>query len=114
MHSWQKKIQIVKYIKHLVDGHLEEWAKGFKHKPLLLRGARQAFGAGRIRSLFMYPFSFDEFLQANGNTGLLNAINKACPENPHLYKYKLLNSLCYFFCKHEDVKAQRNNVIFYI
>jgi predicted AAA+ superfamily ATPase len=160
----------VKYIKRLVDSRLEEWAKEFKHKPLLLRGARQvgkssavrnlakkfeyfleinfeknaeakqifeggnlsplylceklaaifdvpieagktllfldeiqsclpaisslrffyedfpelhviaagsllefaleeipSFGVGRIRSLFMYPFSFDEFLQANGN-----------------------------------------------
>jgi predicted AAA+ superfamily ATPase len=41
-----------------------------------------SFGVGRIRSLFMYPFSFAEFLQANGNTGLLNAINKAGPANP--------------------------------
>ncbi|GHT64417.1 ATPase [Bacteroidia bacterium] len=41
-----------------------------------------SFGVGRIRSLFMFPFSFAEFLQANGNTGLLNAIKKANPENP--------------------------------
>jgi predicted AAA+ superfamily ATPase len=41
-----------------------------------------SFGVGRIRSLFMYPFSFAEFLQANGNIGLLNAIKKANPENP--------------------------------
>jgi predicted AAA+ superfamily ATPase len=41
-----------------------------------------SFGVGRIRSLFMYPFSFAEFLQANGNTGLLNALKKANPENP--------------------------------
>lgn len=41
-----------------------------------------SFGVGRIRSLFMYPFSFPEFLEANGNTGLLNAINKAGFENP--------------------------------
>ncbi|WP_226995285.1 ATP-binding protein [Candidatus Symbiothrix dinenymphae] len=41
-----------------------------------------SFGVGRIRSLFMYPFSFTEFLQANGNTGLLNAIKKANIENP--------------------------------
>jgi predicted AAA+ superfamily ATPase len=41
-----------------------------------------SFGVGRIRTLFMYPFSFGEFLQANGNTGLLDAINKANPENP--------------------------------
>ncbi|MDR0831039.1 MAG: AAA family ATPase [Prevotellaceae bacterium] len=41
-----------------------------------------SFGVGRIRSLFMYPFSFAEFLQANGNTGLLNALKKANHENP--------------------------------
>ena len=41
-----------------------------------------SFGVGRIRSLFMYPFSYAEFLQANGNIGLLEAINKAHPENP--------------------------------
>jgi len=41
-----------------------------------------SFGVGRIRSLFMYPFSFTEFLGANGNAGLLEAINKANTENP--------------------------------
>jgi len=41
-----------------------------------------SFGVGRVRSLFMYPFSFAEFLEANGNTGLLEAINRASPENP--------------------------------
>jgi predicted AAA+ superfamily ATPase len=41
-----------------------------------------SFGVGRIRSLFMYPFSFAEFLQANGNTGLLSAINNVNPGNP--------------------------------
>ena len=41
-----------------------------------------SFGVGRIRSLFMYPFSFAEFLTANGNTGLLAAINSANFENP--------------------------------
>ena len=41
-----------------------------------------SFGVGRIRSVFMYPFSFAEFLAANGNTGLLSAINKANSENP--------------------------------
>ena len=175
----------VKYIKRTIDSDLEYWAKEIRHKPLLLRGARQvgkssavrnlakkfeffieinfesdkemrtsfenvnlnpqqlcekisslydipiitgktllffdeiqacipaieslrffyekmpelhvvaagsllefaleeipSFGVGRIRSLFMYPFSFAEFLQANGNTGLLNALKKANPENP--------------------------------
>ena len=41
-----------------------------------------SFGVGRIRSLFMYPFSFAEFLEANGNAGLWAAINKASPKNP--------------------------------
>jgi len=41
-----------------------------------------SFGVGRIRSIFMYPFSFAEFLTANGNSGLLSAINKASSENP--------------------------------
>jgi predicted AAA+ superfamily ATPase len=41
-----------------------------------------SFGVGRIRSLYMYPFSFDEFLEANGNVGILAAIKKANPENP--------------------------------
>jgi predicted AAA+ superfamily ATPase len=40
-----------------------------------------SFGVGRIRSLFLYPFSFAEFLEANGNIGLLNAIKKANYEN---------------------------------
>ena len=41
-----------------------------------------SFGVGRIRSLFMYPFSFAEFLDANGNEGLRAAIKKASPANP--------------------------------
>ena len=41
-----------------------------------------SFGVGRIRSMFMYPFSFAEFLEANGNVGLLAAINKANSERP--------------------------------
>lgn len=30
-----------------------------------------SFGVGRIRSLFMYPMSFDEFLMSQGKEGLL-------------------------------------------
>jgi predicted AAA+ superfamily ATPase len=41
-----------------------------------------SFGVGRIRSLFMYPFSYAEFLEANGNKFLLEAINKANCQNP--------------------------------
>jgi predicted AAA+ superfamily ATPase len=41
-----------------------------------------SFGVGRIRSLFMYPMSFDEFLFAH-NEGLLVEMKKnASPENP--------------------------------
>jgi len=41
-----------------------------------------SFGVGRIRSLFMYPMSFDEFLFAH-NEGLLVDMKKnASPENP--------------------------------
>lgn len=36
-----------------------------------------SFGVGRIRSLFLYPFSFDEFLAANGEQLLLEAKQKA-------------------------------------
>jgi predicted AAA+ superfamily ATPase len=41
-----------------------------------------SFGVGRVRSLFVYPFSFVEFLEANGNAGLLNAVKKANTKNP--------------------------------
>jgi len=41
-----------------------------------------SFGVGRVRSLFMYPFSFDEFLIASNDKILLNAIQSASPENP--------------------------------
>ena len=41
-----------------------------------------SFGVGRIRSLFMYPFSFDEFLRALGETQLADTKSKANPENP--------------------------------
>lgn len=41
-----------------------------------------SFGVGRIRSMFLYPFSFDEFLLANGEELLQNAKRKASPENP--------------------------------
>ena len=40
------------------------------------------FGVGRIRSLFMYPLTFDEFLVATGNGGLLAARRSARPTSP--------------------------------
>jgi uncharacterized protein len=41
-----------------------------------------SFGVGRVRSVFVYPLSFDEFLQANGEELLLGAKKKALPEHP--------------------------------
>jgi uncharacterized protein len=41
-----------------------------------------SFGVGRVRSMFIYPLSFDEFLQANGENLLLDAKRKATPEHP--------------------------------
>ena len=41
-----------------------------------------SFGVGRIRSLFMFPFSFAEFLEANGNKFLLEAIKTANFQHP--------------------------------
>jgi predicted AAA+ superfamily ATPase len=47
-----------------------------------------SYGVGRVRSLFMYPFSFQEFLQANGESGLIAYVTesgfaKALPELIH-------------------------------
>lgn len=41
-----------------------------------------SFGVGRVRSLFMYPMSFDEFLFANGNTAWVEAKQNSTPDNP--------------------------------
>lgn len=41
-----------------------------------------SFGVGRIRSIFMYPFAFDEFLNALGDNMLVDAYKKANPHNP--------------------------------
>jgi predicted AAA+ superfamily ATPase len=41
-----------------------------------------SFGVGRIRSLFLYPFSFDEYLRAMGMNLLADAIQKVSPEKP--------------------------------
>ena len=40
------------------------------------------YGVGRIRSLFMYPMSFDEFAIATGNQGLLEMRNFASAAHP--------------------------------
>jgi predicted AAA+ superfamily ATPase len=41
-----------------------------------------SFGVGRIRSLFLYPFSFDEYLRALGFGMLADALQNAAPERP--------------------------------
>lgn len=41
-----------------------------------------SFGVGRIRSLFMYPMSFNEFLLAHQRDQFVDLINQASPDNP--------------------------------
>jgi len=41
-----------------------------------------AWGVGRLRSVYMYPMSFDEFLMANNQDDLLELKQSASPENP--------------------------------
>ncbi|MDR2813981.1 MAG: ATP-binding protein [Prevotellaceae bacterium] len=41
-----------------------------------------SFGVGRIRSVFMYPFAFDEFLYATGNERLVHEYRNASPSQP--------------------------------
>lgn len=43
-----------------------------------------SFGVGRIRSLFVYPFSFDEFLMAEGKSAWVKAKQEANAEKPLL------------------------------
>lgn len=40
------------------------------------------FGVGRIHSMFVFPMTFDEFLQANGESKLMEMRNQAHSENP--------------------------------
>jgi predicted AAA+ superfamily ATPase len=40
-----------------------------------------SYAVGRVRSMYMYPFSFEEFLQAMGRNILLEKMNLATPEN---------------------------------
>jgi len=42
----------------------------------------RSFGVGRIRSLFMYPLSFDEFLIANGKASWVEAKKQASHDKP--------------------------------
>lgn len=41
-----------------------------------------SFGVGRVRSVFMYPFSFEEFLFASGEELLVSAYRNANPDSP--------------------------------
>ena len=41
-----------------------------------------SFGVGRIRSMFMHPLSFDEYLRAMGFSALADRIKISSPENP--------------------------------
>ncbi len=43
-----------------------------------------SFGVGRIRSMFMYPFSFDEFLLANNEKLLIEEKRQSSAQNPLL------------------------------
>lgn len=54
-----------------------------------------SFGVGRIRSVFMYPLSFYEFLEAKGETRLLDLIKKGKPIDPPFHK-KLIEYLRIF------------------
>lgn len=57
-----------------------------------------SFGVGRIRSIFMYPFSFEEFLNANNLSLLVEAYKTASPYNPLMdaLHSKLLDQLKLF------------------
>lgn len=41
-----------------------------------------SYGVGRVRSVFMYPFSFEEFLWATGNEALSDLVNVSSPDIP--------------------------------
>ena len=58
-----------------------------------------SFGVGRVRSLFMFPFSFNEFLFALGDGALVEAYRKASPQKPlqEPIHHLLINRLKTFF-----------------
>jgi predicted AAA+ superfamily ATPase len=57
-----------------------------------------SFGVGRIRSMFMYPFAFDEFLDAMGDGMLIDAYRKASPAKPLMepVHHQIINRLKIF------------------
>ena len=56
-----------------------------------------SFGVGRIRTLYIYPFCYDEFICAMGFSMLSDELKKCSPENPlsdslhHKCKHLLIN-----------------------
>jgi predicted AAA+ superfamily ATPase len=54
-----------------------------------------SYGVGRVRSLFLYPFSFQEFLLANGESGLIAYVTESgfAKALPDLIHEKLINYL---------------------
>jgi len=58
------------------------------------------FGVGRIRSLFMYPISFSEFLAGAGEQQLLNKIRESKPTKPinEVLHIKLIELIQKFIC----------------
>ena len=57
-----------------------------------------SFGVGRIRSLFLYPFSYDEYLRAMGFEALADTLQKASPEKPfsNAIHNRCIQQLIYF------------------
>ncbi|MDR2564168.1 MAG: AAA family ATPase, partial [Prevotellaceae bacterium] len=45
-------------------------------------GKISSYGVGRINHLFLYPFSFAEYLNAKGKTLLVDAYRQSSPSNP--------------------------------
>ena len=58
------------------------------------------FGVGRIRSLFMYPLSFPEFLAGAGELKLLNKVREAKPTQPmnEVLHARLIELIQKFIC----------------
>ena len=56
-------------------------------------------GVGRIHSLYMYPMSFDEFLEAMGDGQLIELKNKACIAKPldDIFHKKLIDYLKIYY-----------------
>jgi len=62
-------------------------------------GELPSFGVGRVRSIFMYPLSFDEYLLAIGELKLLEFKHEGSPDNPipEAFHNKLIEHLKKFW-----------------